>query len=61
MHRTTLPLAGLAGAAALFVFGGPVERLLIALFLGLPAVFCLPLYAALWLAYQITGDPKYKP
>ena len=61
MHRIPVILTGLALTVAIYVFGGPVERLLIALFLGLPAVFLLPQYAALWVAYLITGEAKYRP
>ena len=61
MNRIPVALAGLALAVAVFVFGGLIERLLIVLFLGLPAAFFLPQYLALWIAYQITGEAKYRP
>lgn len=55
MDRTSLAFVGLVLAIVAVVFGGPVERLLVALFLGLPAAFFLPLYAALWIAHRLTG------
>ena len=61
MNQTMKVLAGLARPVGVFVFGGPLERLLIALFLGLPAAFFLPQYAALWIAHRITGEAKYRP
>ena len=62
MNHKRLILAGLLLVAATAVaFGGPVERLLVALFLGLPAAFFLPLYAALWIAYHLTGQARYRP
>ena len=61
MNHKRLTLAGLGLAAVAAAFGGPVERLLVGLFLGLPAVIFLPLYAALWIAYRLTGQAKYRP
>ena len=61
MNHKRLILAGLVLVAAAAAFGGPVERLLVGLFLGLPAAFFLPLYAALWIAYHLTGQAKYRP
>ena len=61
MNQKRLPLAGLLLVAAAMAFGGPVERLLVGLFLSLPAAFFLPLYAALWIAYRLTGQAEYWP
>ena len=61
MNLRTTVIPGLWLAAVAVALGGPVERLLVGLFLGLPAAFFLPLYAALWLAYRITGQAKYRP
>ena len=61
MYRTSPAFVGLVLAIVAVVVGGPVERLLVGLFLGLPAVFFLPLYAALWIAYRLTGQAKYRP
>ena len=61
MNHKRLIFASLVLATAAVAFGGPVERLLVALFLGPPAAFFLPLYAALWIAYRLTGQAKYRP
>ena len=61
MNHKRLIFAGLVLAATTAVLGGPVERLLVGLFLGLPAAFFLPLYAALGIAYRLTGQAKYRP
>ena len=61
MKHKRLIIAGLVLAAAAMALGGPVDRLLVGLFLGLPAVFFLPLYAALGIAYRLTGQAKYRP
>jgi hypothetical protein len=61
MDRTSLALASLGLAIVAVVFGDPVERLLVALFLGLPAAFFLPLYAAQWITDRLTGQARYRP